>query len=110
MSMSFKLEFFLFTMSIALTYMFLYSLLNVKIKVCRSKMCFYFQCCRNLRSNAMKYRVSTEEQLGIHHRIAIFRCALQSLKLLSVFGIQFLFIFGNESYGMFTNGSFMLTF
>ena len=70
-------------------------------------MCFYRLCCRDLRSNAMKYRMSIEEQLGIHHRIAIFRCGLQSLKLLSGL-VSYSFLFLEMNIWNDLNDSFVL--
>lgn len=104
---SFSFQLFLFTMSIALTFMLLYSLLNIKLKFYRNKMCFYRLCCRDLRSNAMKYRMSIEEQLGIPHQIAIFRCGLQSLKLLSGL-VSYSFLFLEMNMWNFFSDSFVL--
>lgn len=109
MNCLFKFESLIFTKPIALTHMLLYLLVNMKNKVYKSNLWFYFLCCRNFRSSDMKYLVSIDEQLGIHHRIATFRCALQSLKLL--WGLSPIpFYFWKWIICNVPNGAFMLTF
>lgn len=88
--------------------MLLYLLLNMKNNVYKSNLWCYFLCSRNFRSSDMKYLVSIEEQLAIHHQIATFRC-VTIIEIVMGF-VSFFFYFCKWIICNVPNGASMLTF